>query len=56
MEAQENCKLIRYFKNRRVWSLMIDRDNAPVTLERFDPQLCYQAAAPHESASWHLLR
>jgi hypothetical protein len=56
MEAQENCKLIRYFKNRRVWSLMIDRDNAPVTLNPFDPQLCYEAAVPHESASWHLRR
>ena len=40
MNLKENCQLIDYFKDRRVWSLEIDRDDVPVKLNPFPVQPC----------------
>ncbi|HWP23659.1 MAG TPA: hypothetical protein VNM15_05680 [Candidatus Binatia bacterium] len=40
MGSQENCRLIDYFKDRRVWFLAIDRDDAPIKLEPFPEDRC----------------
>lgn len=40
MELQKNCELINYFNDRVIWSLEIDRDEAPVQLKAFPKQFC----------------
>jgi hypothetical protein len=40
MDVSENCKLIEYFKDRVVWSLTIDRDDAPIQPQPFSTRLC----------------
>jgi len=40
MDLKENCRLIDYFKDRRVWSLDIDRDDVPIKLNPFPAQRC----------------
>ena len=40
MDRLENCKLVDYFKNHGIWSLTIDRDDAPVKLSPFPRQSC----------------
>ena len=40
MDAQEDCKLVAYFKDRKVWSLTIDHDEAPVRIELMPTQSC----------------
>jgi len=40
MDLKENCQLIDYFKDRRLWSLEIDRDNVPVKLNPFPKERC----------------
>jgi hypothetical protein len=38
MDLKENCQLIDYFNDRRVWSLEIDRDDVPVKVNPFPAQ------------------
>jgi len=40
MDLKENCKLVEYFKDRVIWFLEIDRDDAPVKLKPFPQQSC----------------
>jgi len=40
MGTTENCKLVEYFKDRVIWSLTIERDDAPVKLNSFPRQSC----------------
>ncbi len=40
MGPKENCKLVDYFKDHIIWSLIIDRDDAPVRLNSFPRRLC----------------
>jgi len=40
MDLKENCQLIDYFKDRRLWSLEIDRDDVPVKLNPFPKERC----------------
>ena len=40
MDAQEDCKLVEYFKDRKVWSLAIDDDTSPVRLEPLPTESC----------------
>ena len=40
MDVNEDCKLARYFKDRTIWSLEIDHDEAPIKPKAFQKQLC----------------
>jgi hypothetical protein len=40
IDTKENCKLVKYFNHRIIWSLEIDRDDAPVQLKSFPKQQC----------------
>ena len=40
MDLKENCKLVDYFKDRVIWSLEIDQDDAPIHLKPFSKQSC----------------
>jgi hypothetical protein len=40
MDSQEDCKLMTYFKDRKVWSLAIDYDDSPVRLEAMPTESC----------------
>jgi len=40
MDAQEDCKLVAYFKDRKAWSLAIDYDESPVRLEPLPTESC----------------
>ncbi len=40
MGTTENCKLVEYFKDRVIWSLTIERDDAPVKLNSFSRRSC----------------
>jgi hypothetical protein len=40
MGKKENCKLVDYFNNHTIWTLTIERDAAPVKLERFPRNSC----------------
>lgn len=41
MDSQEDCKLMAYFKDRKVWSLAIDYDEAPVRLKPVTNVACH---------------
>jgi hypothetical protein len=45
MGLKENCKLIEYFKDRKVWSLEIDHDEAPIKLNHFSEQSCHEVVS-----------
>ena len=40
MNFNEDCKLVQYFKDRKVWSLVIDHDEAPVRIEPLSAASC----------------
>ncbi len=40
MDSKENCKLVEYFKDRLVWFLEINDDEAPIRLKSLPRQLC----------------
>jgi hypothetical protein len=40
MDAKEDCKLVEYFKDRKVWSLAIDDDESPIRLEPMPTESC----------------
>jgi hypothetical protein len=40
MGDKENCKLAEYYKDRLLWSLEIDDDEAPIQLRSFSTQSC----------------
>ena len=40
MDPKENCKLVKYFNDRTIWSLKIDNDEAPIKLNPFPKQSC----------------
>jgi hypothetical protein len=40
MNFHEDCKLMAYFKDRKIWSLVIDHDEAPVRLEAIPTKSC----------------
>src|SRR5262245_21879024 len=40
MDLKQNCRLIDYFKDRRIWLLEIDRDTLPVKLNPFPKERC----------------
>jgi hypothetical protein len=40
MDLKDNCRLVQYFKDRMIWSLKIDYDEAPVKLNPFSMQSC----------------
>lgn len=40
MSERENCKLAEYYRERLVWSLEIDDDEAPIQPRSFSKQLC----------------
>lgn len=40
MSAKADCKLAEYFKDRTIWSLEIDHDDAPIKLNPFQIEWC----------------
>jgi hypothetical protein len=40
MEITEDCKLVEYFNDRKVWSLTIDHDQSPVKIDPFPTASC----------------
>jgi hypothetical protein len=40
MALKENCKLAAYYKDRLIWFLEIDEDEAPIRLKSFPKELC----------------
>jgi hypothetical protein len=40
MDSKEDCKLVAYFKDRKVWSLAIDRDDSPIRLVAMPTESC----------------
>jgi hypothetical protein len=40
MDPEEDCKLVQYFKDRKIWSLNIDYDDALVRLKPFPNKAC----------------
>ena len=42
MDPKEDCKVVRYFRERKIWSLEIDNDEEPIQLKPFATQSCPQ--------------
>ena len=40
MNLKKDCELVRYFKDREIWSLEIDQDEAPIQLRPFPKRQC----------------
>lgn len=40
MDDRQNCKLVEYFKDRRIWSLELDQPQSIVTLTPYPTNLC----------------
>ncbi len=43
MDPKEDCNVVRYFRERKIWSLEIDNDEEPIQLKPFATQSCPQA-------------
>jgi len=41
MDPTEDCKLVEYFKDRKIWWLAIDHDDSPVRLEPMPTESCH---------------
>jgi hypothetical protein len=40
MDSNRNCELVRYFKDRWSWSLLVEHENETVKLEPFPQYVC----------------
>jgi hypothetical protein len=43
MDVNEDCELVKYFKDRTIWSLEIDDDEAPIKPRAFQKRVCYSS-------------